>query len=318
MEDAKIAVGIDISKDFLEVAILPSGESFRLPYDRSGLRQLVNRMNGVSPIRIVLEATGGYEHKVAAVLADESLPVCVINPRQGRDFARATGELAKTDRVDARILAEYGLKLRPELRPLPDKNSRHLREVLDRRRQIMQMVIAEKNRLRLVTAKPAVRSIKSVIRSLERQLERIEEDLDREMIDHPAWKADVDLLTTTPGVGKVTATNLTIMLPELGSLGARKISKLVGVAPLSRDSGTMSKTRHIWGGRSHVRTLLYMPTLVATQRNPVIAAMYQRLLERGKPKKVALVACMRKLLICLNAMARDRTPWKPELAAPAV
>ena len=317
MQDAKIAVGIDISKDFLEVAILPRGESFRLRYDRSGLQKLVKRMTDVSPQRIVLEATGGYEHRVAAVLADESLPVCVINPRQGREFARATGELAKTDRVDARILAGFGLKLRPALRPLPDRDARHMREILDRRRQIIQMVIAEKNRLRLVTAKPAVRSIKSVIRSLERQLERIEEDLDREMTNHPEWKADVDLLTTTPGVGKVTARNLTILLPELGSLGGREISKLVGVAPLSRDSGTMSKTRHIWGGRSQVRTLLYMPTLVATQRNPVIAAMYQRLLERGKPKKVALVACMRKLLISLNAMARDRSPWTPELAAPA-
>ena len=311
------AVGIDVSKDWLDVAVMPGGESSRIRYTRSGLSDLVDRLRKIAPVRIILEATGGYETRVAAVLSDAEMPVGVINPRQGRDFARATGELAKTDRVDARILAEFGLKIRPPLRPIPDKVARDLRETLDRRRQIMQMLIAERNRLRLTSAKPAVRSIKAVIRSLTRQLERIEDDLERELKDHPAWQADVDLLTTVPGVGQTTAANLTILLPELGQLKARQISKLVGVAPLNRDSGTVSKTRHIWGGRAQVRTLLYMPTLVATQRNPVIAAMYERLLEKGKPKKVALVACMRKLLVCLNAMARDQTPWSPELAASA-
>ena len=317
MESIACAVGIDVSKDWLDVSVMPGGECLRYRYNRSGLNDLVGRMEAIEPDRIIIEATGGFEVRVVSILADASMPVCVINPRQGRDFARATGELAKTDRVDARILAEFGLKIRPPLRPIPDKVARELRETLDRRRQIMQILIAERNRLRLTTAKVAVRSIKAVIRTLERQLQKLEDDLEREIKDHPSWQADVDLLVTTPGIGRLTAANLTILLPELGNLTARQISKLVGVAPLNRDSGTISKTRHIWGGRAQVRTLLYMPTLVATQRNPVIAGMYQRLLEKGKPKKVALVACMRKLLVCLNAMARDNTPWTPELAAPA-
>ena len=315
MDDIEVAVGIDISKDWLEVAAVPDGKSFRLRHDAAGISELVKKMKQLAPVRIIVEATGGYEACLAASLADAALPVCVVNPRQTRDFAKATGELAKTDRVDARILAEFGAKLCPPLRPVPDTTTRQLRETLDRRRQLTHMLIAEKNRLPMASAKPVVRSIKRCIRLLERELEKIESDLENELRDHPAWQADVDLLTTTPGVGQLTAAHLTVLLPELGSLKARQISKLVGVAPLSRDSGTKHGTRHIWGGRSQVRTLLYMPTLVATRYNPVIAAMYQRLLAAGKPKKVAIVACMRKLLVILNAMARDRTPWDPQLAA---
>ena len=315
MDDIEVAVGIDISKDWLEIADVPDGESFRLRHDAAGISELVEKMKQLAPVRIIVEATGGYEACLAASLADAALPVCVVNPRQTRDFAKATGELAKTDRVDARILAEFGAKLRPPLRPVLDTTTRQLREVLARRRQIKQMIIAEENRLKLTSAKPAVRSINRCVRLLKRQLEQLESDLEDELRNHPAWQADVDLLVTTPGIGKPTAAHLTILLPELGSLKARQISKLVGVAPLSRDSGTKHGTRHIWGGRSQVRTLLYMPTLVATRYNPVIAAMYQRLLAAGKPKKVAIVACMRKLLVILNAMARDRTPWDPQLAA---
>jgi transposase len=316
VDDIEVAVGIDISKEWLEVAVVPSGERLRLRRDAAGISELVKKTKQLGPARIIVEATGGYETCVAASLADAALPVCVINPRQVRDFAKATGELAKTDRVDARILAEYGAMLRPPLRPVPDKTIRQLRGILDRRRQLTHMLIAEKNRLPMASAKPVVRSIKRCIRLLERELEKIESDLENELRDHPAWQADVDLLTTTPGVGQLTAAHLTVLLPELGSLKARQISKLVGVAPLSRDSGSKHGSRHIWGGRAQVRTLLYMPTLVAIRCNPVIAAMYQRLLAAGKPKKVAIVACMRKLLVILNAMARDHTPWDPQLAAP--
>lgn len=316
MKAHKVAVGIDVSKEWLDVAVVPIGESYRVRHDRRGVRELVERMSDLAPRRIILEATGGYEIDLAGALAEAALPVCVMNPRQARDFARATGELAKTDRIDARILAEFGLKLEPDLRPIPDKITRRLREILSRRRQMTQLLVAEKNHLRMVTSKAVKHSIKVVIRCLERQLQGLEDELDRELAEQPAWQDDVDLLKTTPGVGKVTAASLTILLPELGTLKARQISKLVGLAPLSRDSGTMSKSRRIWGGRNQVRAVLYMSTLVATKQNPVIANMYKRLLERGKPKKVALVACMRKLLVSLNAMARDRTPWTPELANP--
>lgn len=316
MKDAdSVFVGIDVSKDWLDIAVLPSGEHSQVPYDRRHVGSLVKRMTELRPVRIVLEATGGYEVLVAAAFSDAALPVCVINPRQSRDFAKATGELAKTDRVDAGILALFGQSIRPPLRPLPDAHARRLREIMNRRGQILEMLLAEKNRLQRTESKIVKASLRSHIRYLERQIEKTETALSDQIRASPAWQADVDLLVSVPGVGQLTATNLTILLPEIGTIGRRQIAKLVGVAPLSRDSGSRRGSRCIWGGRAQVRRILYMPTLVAIQRNPPISALYTRLIERGKPKKVAIVACMRKLLIISNAMVRDRTPWCPELAA---
>lgn len=315
MSHACVFVGIDVSKDWLDVAMLPLGEEFRVSYKPAQVAQLVTKLHELGPVRIVLEATGGYEIEVAAAFSEAGLPVCVINPRQARDFAKATGELAKTDRVDARILALFGQSLLPPLRPLPDGEARLLREIMDRRRQILEILLAEKNRLQRTKSSSVRLSLRSHIRHLEGQLEKIENALSEQIHASPAWQADVDLLTSVPGVGLLTAAHLTILLPEIGTMGRRQIAKLVGVAPLSRDSGSRRGSRSIWGGRAHIRRLLYMPTLVATRCNPEISAFYQRLLERGKPKKVALVACMRKLLIISNAMIRDRTPWCPNIAA---
>lgn len=314
-DSSDVFVGIDISKDWLDVAILPSGECDQFPYDRDAVCELVRQMAVLRPVRIVLEATGGYEVKVAVALSDAGLPVCVINPRQGRDFAKATGELAKTDRVDARILALFGKSLRPPLRPLPGTQARQLREIIDRRRQIVESLLAEKNRLQRAESKTVKASLRSHIRYLERQLSKMDDALSDHIKAHPAWQEKVDLLTSVPGVGQLTAANLTIMLPEIGTVGPKQIAKLVGLAPLCRDSGLRRGSRSIWGGRARVRKALYMPTLVASKNNPVISSLYNRLVENGKPKKVALVACMRKLLIICNAMIRDRTYWTPELAA---
>jgi len=314
VEGAEVFVGIDVSKDWLDVAVLPRGEENRVAYKQKQLTYLVEEMARLQPIRIILEATGGYEVEVAAALSGAGLPVCVVNPRQSRDFAKATGELAKTDRVDARVLAEFGRALRPSVRPLASANARQLREILDRRRQILAMLLAEKNRLQRTGSKTVKASLRSHIRYLDRQLEKAETGLSDLIKACPAWQEDVDLLTSVPGVGQLTAANLTIMLPEIGSIGRKQIAKLVGVAPLSRDSGLSRGSRSIWGGRAQVRRTLYMSTLVATRYNPVISAVYNRLIERGKPKKVAIVACMRKLLIICNAMIRDRSSWTPELA----
>jgi transposase len=315
MDNTGAFVGIDVSKDWLDVAVLPSDEFFRVPYDRRHVAKFVGEMIGLEPVRIVLEATGGYEMEIAAALSDAGLPVCVINPRQSRDFARATGELAKTDRVDARVLAEFGHALRPSVRPLPEEEARHLREIMRRRGQILETLLAEKNRLQRTESKTVKASLQSHIRYLERQLKKMEIALSDQIKASPAWQEDVDLLTSVPGVGQLTAAHLTILLPEIGTMGRRQIAKLVGVAPLSRDSGLRQGSRSIWGGRAQVRRTLYMSTLVATKCNPVISALYIRLVDRGKPKKVAIVACMRKLLIISNAMIRDRNTWKPELAA---
>lgn len=315
MGHAGVFVGIDVSKDWLDVAVLPLGEEFRVSYKPAKVAQLVTKVRQLAPVRIVLEATGGYEIEVATAFSEAGLPVCVMNPRQTRDFAKATGELAKTDRVDARILALFGQSILPPLRPLPDIDARQLREIMDRRRQILEMLLAEKNRLQRAQSPSVKLSLRSHVRYLEGQLKKTENALSEQIHASPAWQADVDLLTSVPGVGQLTAAHLTIVLPEIGTMGRRQIAKLVGVAPLSRDSGSRRGSRSIWGGRAHIRRLLYMPTLVATRYNPEIAAFYQRLVERGKPKKVAIVACMRKLLIISNAMIRNRTPWCPELAA---
>jgi transposase len=308
-------VGIDVAKDELVVKVRPSGESWTVPNNELGVLSLVERLSRLSPALIVLEATGGYEALAVASLARAGLPVVVVNPRQVRDFGKSTGQLAKTDAIDADLLALFAERVRPEPRPLPDEAAQHLSAILTRRRQLIEMLVAERNRLG--TAPPSLRkSISEHIRWLERRLRAIDQDLDRAVQSTPAWRAKETIYRSVPGVGPTMARTLLAELPELGSLNRKQIAALAGVAPLSRDSGRSRGRRIVWGGRAVVRGVLYMSTLAATRHNPALAAHYRRLIEAGKPKKLALTACMRKLLVILNAMARTGTPWRAELAAP--
>jgi len=311
MIEEAVYVGVDVAKSALDVAVTDSREARQFANDDEGISQAVRYIVGVKPVGIILEATGNLEMPLAAALQAGRLPVAVINPRQVRDFARATGVLAKTDRIDARILALFGAQVKPEIRPLPDKKAREMGSLLTRRRQLVEMLTAEHNRL-LQTGDDIRPSIKIHIQWLEQALSDINDDLDRRIRLSPSWLEKVILLKSVPGVGKVVSSSLLIELPELGMLNRRKIAALVGVAPLNRDSGTMRGRRTVWGGRAKLRAVLYMAALVASRRNPIIAAFYQRLLDAGKMRKVALVACMRKLLTILNAMMRTMTVWQPE------
>lgn len=311
MTRTQVFVGIDVSKAQLDLALRPEGR-FSAPNDEAGCAQVLERLRAVSPTLVVLEATGGLEIPLTGVLAAAGVPVVVVNPRQVRDFAKATGKLAKTDALDAQTLAHFAEVIRPELRPLPDEQTQALAAILARRRQLVEMLTAEKNRL--ASARPPVRkSLRTHITWLERELSHTDRDLAHAIRKSPVWREKEELLQSTPGVGPVVTTTLLANLPELGTLTAKQIAALVGVAPFNRDSGTLRGTRTVWGGRAQVRAVLYMGTLVATRFNPVIRAFYQRLCAAGKPKKVALTACMRKLLIILNAMLKHRTPWRPEL-----
>jgi transposase len=305
-------VGIDVAKAELVISVLPVGERFTVATDERGIRTLVDRLRATSPQLVVLEATGGYELLCAAALAAAALPVVVVNPRQVRDFAKATGQLAKTDRIDADILARFADVVRPSVRTLPDAAAQDLEAVLARRRQLLEMLQAERNRLGQVFGRgkqPVKKSLKGHIAFLERELRITDTDLGEMIRESPAWRERDDLLQSVPGVGPILSRTLLADLPELGRLSRRAIAKLVGVAPLSRDSGTMRGRRFVQGGRATVRAVLYMAALVSTKRNAVIRAFYQRLLRAGKPKKLALVACMRKLLTILNTMVRTEQPW---------
>jgi transposase len=306
-------VGIDVSKHQLDVAVRPSGETWTVAHDEGGLSALLARLREVAPTLIVLEATGGLEVPLAGALAAATLPVAVINPRQVRDFARATGTLAKTDRLDAQLLAQFAEVVRPEPRPLPDAQAQELTALLQRRRQLVEMLTAEKNRLPL-----AARRIRPQLQAhivwLHKQIAQFDEDLRQLIHASPLWRAKDDLLRSAPGVGPVLATTLVAALPELGTLTRRQIAALVGVAPLNRDSGTLRGRRTVWGGRAQVRAVLYMSTVVAVRHNPVVAAFYQRLRAAGKAPKLALTACMRKLLTILNAMLKHHTRWAPVMA----
>jgi transposase len=303
-----VFVGIDVSKSTLDVALRPSGERFSTPNDEAGIGTLLDRLRPHPNALVVLEATGGFEHPAVATLATAHFRVVVANPRQIRDFGRATGQLAKTDTIDAEILALFAERVRPEPRPLPNQAAQALDALLTRRRQLIEMLTAEKNRLGF--ARPPIRkSISQHIRWLERQLEGVARDLDRTIQQSPLWRAREDLLRSVPGVGPVVSRTLIGELPELGTLTRKQIAALVGVAPLARDSGTLRGRRIVWGGRAPVRSALYMSALVASRHNPVIRAFYLRLRAAGKPRKVALTACARKLLTILNAMVRDDAPW---------
>lgn len=310
-------VGIDVAKAELVVSVLPSAERFTVANDERGLRTLVERLRPLAPQLIVLEATGGYELLCVAGLAAAALPVVVMNPRQVRAFAKATGQLAKTDRIDADILARFADVVRPAVRPIAEAEAQELEALLTRRRQLLEMLQAERNRAGQVFGKGkrlVRKSLRAHIAFLERELRMTDTDLGEMVKRSPAWRERDELLQSVPGVGPVLSRTLLADLPELGRLSRREIAKLVGVAPLSRDSGTMRGRRFVQGGRAPVRAVLYMAALVATKHNTTIRVFYRRLLATGKPKKLALVACMRKLLTILNAMVRTGTQWKLDAA----
>lgn len=310
-------VGLDVAKAELVVAVRPSGEQWTVGNDEAGVQALAERLRAASPELIVCEATGGYELLAVGALLTAGLPVVVVNPRQVRDFARATGELAKTDRLDAGILALFAERVRPAVRPLPDADAHELTGLLARRRQLLEMLQAERNRLGQVFSRgKAVRkSLQQHIAYLERELGRTDTGLGDVIRQTPAWRERDDLLRSVPGIGRVVSYTLVADLPELGQLNRREIAKLVGIAPVSRDSGTHRGRRFVQGGRAQVRAALYMGTLVAARHNPTIRAFYQRLVEAGKPKKLALVACMRKLLTIVNTMVRTGEPWNANATA---
>ena len=311
MSDVPCFVGIDVAKAQLDIALRPSGERWAVPNDASGVATLVDRLQGLHPALIVLEATGGLERLVTSALATVGLPVVVVNPRQARDFARATGQLAKTDALDARALAHFADVIRPTPRPLPDTQTQELRALLGRRQQLIGMRTAEQNRL-AGTSGRLTQDIEAHIAWLNTRIATLDDALETLLRASPLWRANDALLQSVPGIGPVCARTLLLELPELGTLTRQQIAALVGVAPLNCDSGTLRGRRMIWGGRAHVRTVLYMGTLVATRFNPQIKAFYQRLLAAGKLKKVALTACMRKLLTMLNAMLKHRTSWQAQ------
>ena len=303
-------VGIDVAKDRLDVHMRPSGEAFSVARDGKGLDELVARLRKLDVTLIVLEATGGFETTVAGALCAAGLPLAVVNPRQIRDFARATGRLAKTDALDAAAIAHFAEAVRPDARPVPDAQARALGELLTRRRQIVEMMTAERNRRTRLTDRRMIKSVDRLLKALQRELSDLEADLNDTIRGTPVWRETEELLKSVPGIGDVTARTLIADLPELGTLDRKKIAALVGVAPFNRDSGTLRGKRTVWGGRANVRAALYMAALVASQHNPILGRFYQRMLKAGKPKKVALTAVMRKLLTILNAIVRDQTPWQ--------
>jgi transposase len=304
-------VGIDVAKAQLDIALRPLGERWAVTNDDTGITALVRRLQEIGPQLIVLEATGGYQRAVVAALATAGLPVVVVNPRQARDFAKATGQLAKTDALDARALAHFAEAIRPAPRPLPDTQTEELRALLARRRQWVGMRTAEQNRLGSAPRRLQA-DIQVHITWLNERLAALDDDLDTTLRASPVWREREELLRSVPGIGPVCARTLLLDLPELGTLSRQRLAALVGVAPLNRDSGTLRGTRTIWGGRAHVRTTLYMSTLVAVRYNPVLKTFYERLRAAGKAAKVALTACMRKLLTILHAMVKHHTPWQPQ------
>ncbi len=309
MSDDTLNIGIDVAKATLDVAIRPGGQHWQIPNTDDGIHDLVDRLVGLHPSLVVLEATGGLETPLTGALASAGLPVVVVNPRQVRDFAKATGKLAKTDAIDAHVLAHFAEAVRPTPRPLPDAQTQAISALMARRRQMVTMLVMERNRWQ--TASVPIRSrVRAHIDWMEHELEGLDQDLGETLKQSPLWCEQDQLLQSVPGVGPVVSLTLLAQLPELGTLTRRQIAALVGVAPHNRDSGTLRGKRTVWGGRSTVRSALYMGALVASRWNPELRDFYQRLRAASKPKKVALVACMRKLLTLLNAILMHRTPWQ--------
>ena len=309
MDAAAVFVGIDVGKAYLDVAVRPAGTHERLPNDEAGIAQLVDRLRAAPPALVVLEATGGLEVPLTAALATVGLSVAVVNPRQVRDFAKAVGQLAKTDALDAYLLARFAEVVRPEPRPLPDADAQALSALLTRRRQVIAMLVAEQQRLATTAAALRPR-VEAHIAWLRQERDELDRQLREQVRGSPVWREDDDLLQSVPGVGPVLSTTLIAELPELGRLNRKQIATLVGVAPLNCESGILRGRRIVWGGRAQVRAALWMGTLVAVQHNPVLRQFYGRLVAAGKPKKVALTACMHKLLVILNALLRQRARWQ--------
>lgn len=309
-----VFVGIDVSKAQLDVAVRPCGEVWRVANDPAFFKGLTQRLTELAPCLIVMEATGGLEIPVAAALSRTGLPVVIVNPRQVREFARAIGQLAKNDRIDALTLALFGERVRPEVRPLPDDLAQAFDALLARRRQLVAMLAEEKTRIQQARSSEVRNGIQRHIRWLEHEIHDVDRGLTDGVRQSPIWRAKDDLLRSAPGVGRVTSFTMLADLPELGRLNRKQIASLVGVAPHAADSGTLRGKRMIWGGRAHVRRVLYMAALAACHSDPTFSTFYQRLLAAGKPPKVALVASMRKLLTVLNAILRDGVPWNPAIA----
>lgn len=309
-------IGIDVSKAVLDVHVLPSGEAWSAANDSAGIARLVKRLGRMKDALVVMEATGGYQHEAAVELSSAGAAVAVVNPRQVRDFAKATGVLAKTDRVDALILARFAEAVKPERRPLKDFQTEMLQDLLTRRRQLVEMVTMEKTRLQQTPHTAIRKDIEKHVHWLEKRVRQADKDLDDAIKNSPVWREKEQLLRSVPGVGRVVALTLLAMLPELGQLNRKQIAALVGVAPFSRDSGTMRGKRTCWGGRAPIRAVLYMGALSATRGTGALARFYKRLRDIGKPHKVALTACMRKMVIALNAIVRSGKPWvEPQLSA---
>jgi transposase len=307
----EVYAGIDISKERLDVCAGPAGSPFSVPYTDEGLEDMAARLLETPGLTVVMEATGGLEHVAAAFLTSKSMPVAIVNPRQVRDFARATGRLAKTDALDAETLARFGEAVRPRVSAVPDEVEKALSELLSRRRAVVGMITAERNRLECAVTAGVRDRIRSHIAYLEDELAGADSALKEMVRQSPVWKAKEELLVSVPGVGAATAVTLLAEMPELGSIGRKSVAALAGVAPLNRDSGTMRGRRTVWGGRAGVRQALYMATLSAVRFNPPLKEFYMRLVEAGKPKKVAMVACMRKLLILLNSLLAQHRKWQP-------
>ena len=309
MEQEATCVGIDVAKAKVDVAVRPTDVRWEVPNDEAGAWQLVPRLKALEPVMVLLEASGGLELPLVAALAAAAVPVVVVNPRQVRDFAKATGKLAKTDALDASVLAHFAEVVRPPVRPLRDAETQVLNSLVARRRQVMTMVVSEKNRLSAATTTAVRPRIEAHIAWLELELDDLDKNLRQTLRQSPVWREKDDLLRTVPGVGEQVSLTLLAYLPELGALDRRQIAALVGVAPFNRDSGTLRGKRTVWGGRARIRAVLYMGALAASRFNPVIRDFYRRLLAAGKPKKLALTACMRKLLVTLNSMLKHGSPW---------
>ena len=309
-----IYVGIDVSKDRLDVAVRPSAESFAVPRTGAGIDELAKRLTAISPLLVALEATGGFETIVAAGLAGASLPVVVVNPAQVRDFAKALGKRAKTDPIDAMVIAHFAEATKPPVRQLPDEMTRLLADLVARRRQIVEMIAAESQRARRVSNPRLKKSIARLHKALEKELAALDGDIGEHVRGTPAWAEKEDLLASVPGIGPTIARSLIAELPELGTLDRRQIAALVGLAPWTRQSGQWRGKSFIGGGRASVRSVMFMGALVAARYNPPLKAFRDRLVAAGKPKLVAIIAVARKLLTILNAILRDKTPWQPKNA----
>lgn len=303
-------IGIDISKDYLDIASSATQKTWRTSNDEAGIAGLIKRLS--TPTLIVLEATGGLETPLVLALVANQLPVTVVNPRQVRDFAKATGQLAKTDTLDAKVLVRFAAAVRPEMRQIKDQETRELAALVTRRRQLVEMLSTEKTRLKQVS-KPIRKNVETHIAWLKNQIREMDQDLSKTLKRSSVWRENDQIIQSVPGAGQVLSINLLANVPELGTLNRRQIAALIGLAPLNRDSGTFRGRRCIWGGRAGVRSTLYMAAVTAMQYNPVIRSFYQRLTEKGKPFKVAITACMRKLLTIINTMIKTKTRWNEKL-----